>query len=390
MQNTFKRITKKKPIETTENGLSTSTYTALTGPRHASTSNDLSVFDGSKQHVHQAKADPIDPNVSVEDRFCTKILDWKLNSDSTDDIPQSLLPEYETYEQYVMHWEPCLVEEVKATLLSAVSSRYNFTRGDVILENFTSVESTAKVRLLKYTTDFSPSSTGPIDIRNKTDSIRLMTNDLVLLTYTQLTSINADTIKSLPPSTYVLAFVASAKRYEFQIKVLNGAWKQLNIFANEHTKTQHRNSSTPSLPDNTTSSLIPKSRMQYIVLDSVTSSFREYNALLSLNRSLFLSNIISLRNPSKQVQSSSIQPITPPSSPSSVDQSSISGIGTVLYPILEAKYNTSQLEAIRMSAHKSEGLTLVQGPPGTSYFNILLMLGILHSYKYLCKQHVCL
>ena len=155
-------------------------------------------------------------------------------------------------------------------------------------------------------------------------------------------SVSSKFLLQLRSSTYVLGLVVSAKRNEIQIKVVSQAWNEWMILATQRDEAA-ASTSQLSFP------------ISYVVLNGLVSSYREYSALFSIQKSPLLSSIIQLPHSP-----------TPPQSPlPSEDERVISDIGTQLSPLLKNTYNSSQLEAIYISSERNQkGITLIQGPPG--------------------------
>ena len=290
-----------------------------------------------------------DSSISVEDRFCEKLLPWDFSSDV--DLP-SLQSVYSSYEQYLQAWEPVLIDEIRANILSEINSSSRWNNGKFSYSNFAFVKSTSRVQYMNYTIDYSPASTALESVEKHS----LANMDLILITYVSLpNSLTSGRILQMKSSTYILGIILSSKRNEIQMKVLTNAWTQWMVLANQY----HKSSSSSNLSDGEQRSF----PIYYVVLNGLMSSYREYSALFSIQKSPLLSTIIQLPHS-----------LTPPQSPLPYEEDRIfSDIGTQLYPILKNNYNSSQLEAIYISAERNQrGITLIQGPPGMGFLDDIL------------------
>ena len=304
--------------------------------RTASSSNPA-VTSGTDPQLSHRPSSLLDASTNVEDKFCGRILSWELNSEGEELTP---LPSvYTTYDQYLQSWEPVVIAEIKANILSSLNSSSNFTWGKFSSSNFVGIKAKTKIQCLNYTVDYSPQSTATESVQ--THSLGNM--DLILMTYETIpSSVSSKFLLQLRSSTYVLGLVVSAKRNEIQIKVVSQAWNEWMILATQRDEAA-ASTSQLSFP------------ISYVVLNGLVSSYREYSALFSIQKSPLLSSIIQLPHSP-----------TPPQSPLPFEEERvISDIGTQLYPLLKNTYNSSQLEAIYISSERNQhGITLIQGPPG--------------------------
>ena len=274
-------------------------------------------------------------------------------------------------------------------MLSSISQARSLTSGSLNLSNFMSNESTSKVKLLKYTTDYSPSrALGESAV--KSDVSQISGSDLILFTYEDLRPpYTLEQLLSLKTSSYALGFTSSCRRFEFSLKVIGRSWSQFTTFATEHHKTKV--TSKPGVLLSSLPAELSTCPIQYLILDNLTSSFREYAALFAFRGSPLIGDIIQM--PTEFYLSQ-----TPPPSPSldtggeegtkEGEVPQVSGIGSSLFPILQKQYNPSQMTAIYSSVEANKrGLCLILGPPGTGKTTTILgIINTLH-VKYFNRSY---
>ena len=435
------RIQKREDGEIVVSSISSSSSSSSSGSVMTKLANMIETSNSVRgDDAHKVRQNPLD-------RMCEKLLDWNIlayvmSSDedgegrSDDWGAKKVIPiRYESQADYFSTWEPLVIEEIKAMVVSNVSTsrgsgaytpssdrcgQFRIGGGEGVDKN----TSLVKLHALYHNT--AQQEAGDV-LAPKCRRDALGSMDLILLSEAPIklpiTAASVAAIAKHTVSKCCVAMVMSSNRMDgngVMIKVNKRAWEAMKQFMQQ--KASIGVGSVPdTLPGTTlkTGSSAGQAALKALAggivvhfthLDSLMSSWREFMALHELSQSSTL-------NPQLLAQLlCSVQPAdgetvagkvsadaaalgtlgtsgmtaapTPNLISSSSSSSSVSpplhldGATPLFEEKLRQRYNPSQLCAIA-AATTHTGFTLVQGPPGTGKTSTVLgMLNSIHLRRY--------
>lgn len=302
------------------------------------------------------------------DRFCELLIEWDLRVPLNSILNVPPIPlSFASYSSYVKTWEPFLIREVQANLLSSLPKTP--TCGSCQLRPM-DLEDT-KNKLLKLQCSLSSS--------DKTSSMQVVLISILPQQRLQ----NMVTTRDFHEGDKAIIGVITGQ-YRQQVEVMVRREKYFEII---------RNSCTPQ-------------PLCYTEIGGVTSHFREFLALHEAHRTPILPAV--LRPALSLADGGAACPSTPPHCTpkgafaraevalGEVDTEEedllasirdakweMPGVGVAFNAFMHKKFNSSQLEAIRSAVETKKGFCLIQGPPGTGKTSTILgLLNSLHIRDY--------
>lgn len=301
-------------------------------------------------------------------------------STSSSCLNTSLIPRiFKSCAEYYKTWEPLLVDEIKANTCANISINTKNSAKAGILNIGVGAIADFRSSLIKLHCSYDDTSHSS----NQIESLQNM--DLILLSLKpfQLPLIESNirlqsqselkcTMLAIVTSTTSGSRDRGRDSNSVQILALRKNWEYIRITnVNETT-------------DNTKKKNDAYVRMNYVIIDSLVSRWREFMALseivnIQLKDAIVYASVEmnirpSLPNVKNDIEISSFE----------IDESKeISGLPKKLRKVLNNKFNSSQLLAIRMACRDQNKITLVQGPPGTGKTTTIIgILNALHVREY--------
>ena len=296
------------------------------------------------------------------DRFILQLLDWDVFSTperKEKDLP-SVPMTFASYRKYVETWEPLLIEEIRASILSS-SDALSLDDSKTIID--------AQIPS-DLTTSLKPMVTIAGTVAPIKDGSSLQDNAIPVYMDILLLSVQPrDDIKPKKPSNGFVNISRSKPKCppNTSTKSLNKDRKMfLGIvgyqgFSNDLLVTCRRKD-IQSCVDNSSSVNIAQVGIDCRVLAGLTSSWREYLALHDANRMPLLDHLL---NPSASISGKSGDKDIAESVESKASTWYMAGVGDGFNNHLKHKFNPSQLKALQCAVEKKRGFSLIQGPPGT-------------------------
>lgn len=357
----------------------------------AKNDNNVNVLSGS-QSTHVTP--PSECNNNPVDRLCRKLLDWDIIGSDKKEVPLPTLPmTFDSYRSYVNIWEPLLIAEMKANILSGCPISSFETNLSTCSLQLPSDLGSGRLPLVYVQATF-PLSTGGTDEkrsnRSAPQSSVVVYMDLLLLTevppppppstssskpLNDFINISRTPLKAPPgpappppPKQCFLALVTS----------------QPLPRSGQVTLSLHRQRVIKVIGEENSSRFTEK---QYTckVLSSLVSVGREFLALHEAHRMPLLPLLLQPSTPST-LTDSAIPPrdvvkkelcdgdggVGADASSSSSEKSHLAGdewrmegVGPAFQRYLHSAFNPSQRRAIQCAVERRRGFSLIQGPPGT-------------------------
>lgn len=316
-------------------------------------------------------------------RLCVKLLDWDINNPSLNQgRPLPSVPmTFENYRSYVNTWEPLLVEEMRANILS--------TCPPSTFKQDTSICS------IQMPSDLETKLTSLLTVQGSMSMSGLTGRGPAFMDILLLTErINPhNKYKAKPPGSLPNGFVNISKSRPASATSIppsadsNGQQSFLAIvnsqtWTNEITLTLHRQRVLKSQKDKDTSKL---SVAEYTckVLCGLTSSWREFLSLHEAHRMPLLPYLLnpSASSSTATATSSALSTHPPPPPPPAALASKktetmpqqpwrMDGVGEAFNTYIQSNFNSSQRRAVSCAVERSRGFSLIQGPPGTGRCNL--------------------
>ena len=368
-------------------------------------------------------------SANSQDRFCELLLPWRMlhefsesqqsqrrsGSDGSDSVPLC----FESYDDYILAWEPLLMEEIKGGILSSLphSSKPKSARTGVV----NVCDATDDTMLSTVTLGWHQINN--VDARESHGGTQFSAFDLVLL------CVSAQTLPITPRSAqrfvcqplegdiYLLALVTDTARgtkgsgQSVTIKADRSSWLKCVELLSQRCPSNSQDA-PPTVKISTPYGSKTGYRMTYLVVDSLVSFWREFMSLhdLRTNKPPLLPQILAQaqaiampatpeHRPPEFFRRDSLSDSSTGGSPTPSPRFSFMSSGTeeespdfasasapLLLPPAEgqwawtspppgitpavlakfrATFNDSQLLSLKTAAEQESGLTLIQGPPGT-------------------------
>ncbi len=302
------------------------------------------------------------------DRLCELLLPWnlleslKFANDSLQDkrVIKKIPTRFESHDEYYNIWEPVLVEEIKANIMSHVPqiSRTNVKAGTLYVGPGEGSDSSSALIRLHCTVDSQKNGLRTSDNLFSTMDLLILSDRLlpIPITPTEIKSFSQMSLKQC-----ILALVTSANIKDgnkLVIKVSKESW----TYIKENTVA--------------TKGMI---KLHFVNLDSIVSCWREFMSLheLGINKGL-LSQLLGLEN--SEYSKLNFDGTVVNKNLNEMDI--LPGISPTLMGLYRKQYNMSQLQAI-YSTIISDGFVLIQGPPGTGKTSTVLgILNTIHIREY--------
>lgn len=369
------------------------------------------VLDKKRDH-DQSRSQLRNQNVASKhnplDRLCELLLSWDIISalsspTATNFVSINSLPSaFNDMKEYIEVWEPLIVEEIKANIISNAPSNMKSRRGgtvnlaslDVIDLNTTTIRLWCEFNLKSaVTTSIELPTTKNLKYRDDDRKDLPGVMDLLLLSSHPLPQVlNQNSIAQLPKDIcYMIGIVTSNIRPDgtrgTMMKVSRPKWydAQTQLAGKQPANTISTSTRSADAPIAKTAKAKPMV-MHFLPVDSLTSSWREFLALHDIGNSspliseILASSTLLVDNSSKSSTEDIV--VDNVSNPVSIIEVShktvinIPGMTPKFMDFLKLSFNSSQLKAIEISS-KRDGFVLIQGPPGSGKTSTIL--GILNS-----------
>jgi len=347
------------------------------------------------------------------DRFCELLLNWSISD--TDKNKQHEVNEertvpltFSSYSSYVKTWEPLLIIETRACILSSIPTKCGTGSVRACPVDMEHVSSPLVKLQCALSNDTDNSAT-------RATSVGVMS--LLLFSSIGLESSGGSALPNeLPDKTsYFLGLVTSQQRgNELQVSAFRTQFTTfLKVDENAAKQKFRQRGTTPAF------------MLNYKVLGGLTSSFREFLALHEAYRMPIIHSLLNpvassvlleekgepsrpdtpphvspprgLHIPASEVPLGELRTEDSPYEEKSRKSTSLSdvedvsneggngktkrwemeGVGVAFNRHLHGRYNDSQLQAIRSAVETPTGFCLIQGPPGTGKTSTIL--GLLNS-----------
>ena len=304
------------------------------------------------------------------DRLCELILPWnlleavKVSNDSLHDrrMIRKIPTRFESHEEYYNIWEPILLEEIKANIITHVPqiSRNNVKAGTLHIGPGEGTDSSSSLIRLHCAIDCPKYNS----LSKSSDSLFSNMDLLILSDRILPIPMTPAELKNFPEMSLkqcILALVTSSNVKDgnkLVIKVAKESWGYIK--------------------ENTTAvkGII---KLNYINIDSIVSCWREFMSLheLGINKGL-LDQLLGLDHSEYSKLNCDGTVVK-----AKFDEGdNLPGITQTLMKLYRNQYNKSQLQAI-YSTTISDGFVLIQGPPGTGKTSTVLgILNTMHIREY--------
>ena len=330
-------------------------------------------------------------------RLCLKLLDWDIFSSTSQDVVENLptVPiTFDSYRSYVKTWEPLLIEEMRASILSncPVSSfDKNTSLCSIQLPSDLDCQTTPLITVMATpfkSEDKSMKSSTASD--RKDSSVVPVHMDIVLLSpVTPPTPSTSQQSKVLPHGFVNISRTGIRKVLDKQ--QTDKDMKSNSFLAivsapsqgGEISFTFHRKRVLDSRKNkNNTKYEVAQYRCK--VLTSLHSNWREFLALHEAYRMPLLRDILQ-----PAIVEESPLSIKKDLSGAKVEKESylrcMDGVGDAFNDYIHNHFNESQQRAVHCAVDKGRGFSLIQGPPGTGkvFSNLMLHVSLLNYCFYL-------
>lgn len=279
---------------------------------------------------------------------------WR-NHDDSNNIAiekkfEKLPYEFKDQIDYIRRWEPLIIEEIKAGVRNNIRNVNINGIGKVKVSLIESSVQSSLYTLDCIFEDINKSGDMEADFKRYGSNSQVSYMDLVLLSLHPITlPFNKDNLDHLSSSRALVGLVISSNSSRsdgsrgYQVKVDRELWDYLRLYQSSSTSTTSSSSKVVSIS------------MNFVVLDSLISSWREFLALHdTLTASPLVDEILSSR-------------ASPLSIDTTIEDMNIPGVTATYMRLLTHNFNPSQLKSIKR-ATTNDGFTLIQGPPGTGKF----------------------
>eukprot|EP01039_Chlorochromonas_danica_P005350 gene5350-5886_t len=370
---------------------------------------------GYNPHTKRLCANPLD-------RLCDHLLDWNLTTDlkeqlqnrkSVDDLSSSTtgqedsLPSaFSCFHEYISLWEPLLLTEMKANVVTNFRSKSMQSLKKGLLQ-FTLSDHISSVshEIQCLVSSERPGGGGehdPSAVPSVMDVLLLSPRQLdpPLLSWADQPAMLGLVVGvNFTSGTRLLQVKVNSKKWfgiRQQTRVISSSAVNVNASSSSSSGqllSNNANATTQSttfakVVGHTNGSKATTYRLHYTIVENIRSNWREYQAVHELGTNIPLMQDILAANKAIDMAP------TPPSSPQTAGNSrhhhmvietegpEITGLSANFISHLKNTFNPSQFRAISTAA-ASQGFTLIQGPPGTGKTSTIIgLLNALHMREY--------
>lgn len=350
------------------------------------------------------------------DRLCESLLSWEILNEiknpinkQYDQVPLC----FRDYSQYLKTWEPLLMEEIKSSILSTISSLLSnqVITGKINMECTDIVDNGSL--LLKFDCNYSTEKFNNLSKSSTNERNSISSMDLVLISKDPiLFPINSSSVinRQLNEQRHFLALVSHSRsdNKKCQMKV-HRSFLSLDMIKNTslanplntdktlsdknysiESKISATYKKTSSQMASSVVNTIHLQGLHFVVLDSLVSYWREFLALHDMRTSVCLVNSVLQPFPRSHIEPS---PATTSDikEPPELLKPSLPGLTDRFLDTLRSRLNTSQMKAVYRSVDGAVGFTLIQGPPGTGKTSTIIgILNAIHTKEYNAFYSSCI